>query len=195
MEQPLTETLRRLSAHRETESLNSRELAAQTALPENIVRELLRGGSPPPDTVQQRVCARIKALAEDYLSRTDKKLSDLVSEVADRLAVSEVWARKLLKGEKMPNVPLLHDFADFFDVEGGETFFTMSAEDSLNRVLQPILQKYENPASDPVQALMKKYGVVNADLRHAGSLTPEQLEVLLAGVIRSVLPSGGDSAR
>jgi hypothetical protein len=195
VEQPLTETLRRLSAHRETESLNSRELAARTALPESIVRELLRGGSPPQDTVQQRVCARIKALAEDYLARTDKKLSDLVSEVADRFVVSEVWARKLLKGEKMPNVPLLHDFADFFDVEGGETFFTMSAGDSLNRVLQPILQKYENPESDPVQALMKKYGVVNADLRHAGSLTPEQLEVLLAGVIRSVLPPGGDSAR
>ncbi|MGV9254581.1 hypothetical protein [Streptomyces sp. NPDC003697] len=107
------------------------------------------------------------------------------------LDISDVWARKLLNGQKMPNVPLLHGLAEFFKVEGGEAFFTATPAGSLNRVLQSRLEKYENPATDPVQALMQRYGVVAADMRHHGTLTPEQLETLLAGVIKSVMPTEG----
>lgn len=194
MEQPLAETLRRLREHVGI-SLNPEELAAKTALPERVVRSLLHGGTPPTGTVEERVCARIKTLSDAHVVRTGTKPGELVHEIAERLGISPVWARKLLRGEKMPNVTLLHGLADFFDVDGGEAFFTASPADALNRALLPMLEKYENPSSDPVQALLQKYGVRTTDLRSHGALTPEQLEVLLEGVIKSVLPPGGDNTR
>ncbi|WP_344014757.1 hypothetical protein [Streptomyces thermospinosisporus] len=160
-----------------------------------MVRALLHGEEGPADTVEERVCERIRTLAEAHVVRTGRRPGDLVSEIAARLGISQVWARKLLKGEKLPNVPLLHGLADFFDVVGGEVFFTAPAADALNRTLLPLLEKYENPASDPVQALLRKYGVRATDLRSHGCLTPEQLETLLEGVIKSVLPPEGGTAR
>lgn len=195
MEQPLEETLRRLRVHSGEQDLNPQQLAAETALPEGVVQALLRGEEPPETTVEERVCARIKTLRDAHLARTGKRPSDLVAEVVAALDISDVWARKLLNGQKLPNVPLLHSLAKFFDVAGGEAFFTDSPADALNRVLQDRLRAYEQPTPDPVQALMKKYGVVAADLRHHGSMTPEQLETLLAGVIRSVMPTEGDAPR
>ncbi|MGW2496168.1 helix-turn-helix domain-containing protein [Streptomyces pseudogriseolus] len=195
MELPLPETLRRLRAHTEEPDLNPQELAAETALPVDTVRALLRGETLPPDTVDQRVCWRVKTLADAYLVQNEKRTGDLVAAVAERLGISEVWARKLLKGEKVPSVTFLRGLVDFFEVDGGEAFFTAPASEALNRVLQNRLRKYETPMADPVQVLMERYGVVAADLRHHGSMTPEQLETLLAGVIRSVMPTEGDAPR
>ncbi|MEU9354960.1 hypothetical protein AB0D65_29195 [Streptomyces griseoloalbus] len=195
MEQPLAETLRRLRAHGGERDLNCRDLAGETALPEDVVEALLKGEEPPAASVEERVCARIRTLRDAHLERTGKRASDLVAEVVAALDISDVWARKLLNGQKLPNVPLLHSLAKFFKVEGGEAFFTDPPADALNRVLQSRLQKYEAPATDPVQALMQRYGVVAADLRHHSALTPEQLETLLAGVIKSVMPIEGDTPR
>lgn len=197
MAYPLAETLRRLRAHVEERDLKAQELAAETALPVAVVQALLEGGDPPATTVEERVCSRIKMLSDARLDRNPgKRLGDLVSEVSARLDISDVWARKLLRGEKMPNVTLLHGIADFFGVEGGEAFFTASPDEALNRVLEQRLSTYETPTTDPVQALMEKYGVVGTDMRlHGTALTPEQLEALLAGVIKSVMPTQGDTSR
>lgn len=199
MEPHLPETLRRLNERIEeqglarSELLDPGELAARTALSEEDVRALLRGEAPSPSTVEQRVCARIRTLADGRVVRTSSRMSELTADVAERLAISQVWARKLLAGEKVPNVTLLHGLAEFFEVEGGEAFFTASPAEALNRVLLPKLMKYENPAQDPLQALMEKHGVVATDLRRHGSLTPEQIEELLVSVLRSVVPPKEDT--
>ncbi|MGY1503001.1 hypothetical protein ACW4TU_41605 [Streptomyces sp. QTS52] len=201
MEPHLPETLRRLNARIEeqglarSELLDPRELAAQTALSEEDVSALLRGETPSPGTVEQRVCARIRTLADGRLVRTNIRMSELAADVAERLAISQVWARKLLAGEKVPNVTLLHGLAEFFDVEGGEAFFTAPPDEALNRVLLPRLLKYENPVQDPLQALMEKHGVVGVDLRLHGSLTSDQIEELLVNVLRSIVPPTGDAPR
>jgi transcriptional regulator with XRE-family HTH domain len=195
VELPLHETLRRLRDHAAEQELAPQELADQTALPVGTVRALLRGEAPPPDTVDERVCSRIKVLADAHLARTRKRFADLVPEVAGKLSISDVWARKLLRGEKTPNVTLLHGLVEFFKVDGGEAFFTASPADALNRALLKILEKYEEPQQDPVDALMAKFGVKAMDLRHHGTMTKDQLEMLLEGVIKSVVPREGDPRR
>lgn len=195
MEQPLAETLRRLRTHVGEEDLNPHDLAGDTALPVEVVKALLAGKQVPETSIEERVCARVKTLRDAWLVRTGKRPGDLVSEVVAATGMSDVWARKLLNGQKMPSVPLLVGLAKFFAVEGGQDFFTATPAGALDRVLQIRLEKYENPAADPVQALMQKYGVVATDMRHHGALTPEQLEMLLAGVIKSVMPTEGDTPR
>ncbi|WP_445528065.1 hypothetical protein [Streptomyces cyslabdanicus] len=198
----LPETLQRLDALIERQQLNRAELldprwlAEKTALPERTVRTLLAGRTAPREEVGERVCARVRTLADSYLARTGRRKPELVAAVHRQCGVSEVWARQIIDGKKVPSVELLHGLVKFFDLtESKEAFFTDEAPDALNRALLPILNKYENPEQDPVQALLKKYGVVAADLRHHGSLTTGQLETLLAGVIRSVMPPQEDSGR
>ncbi|MFH8934085.1 hypothetical protein [Streptomyces griseosporeus] len=195
MELSLHETLRRLRDHAAEQELNPQELADQTAMPVGTVLALLRGEELPPDTVDERVCSRIKVLADAHSARTQKRFGDLVSEVAGKLSISDVWARKLLRGEKTPNVTLLHGLVDFFKVDGGEAFFTASPADALNRALRKILERYEEPQQDPIDALMAKFGVKAMDLRHHGTMTKDQLEMLLEGVIKSVVPPEGDPRR
>ncbi|WP_405877190.1 hypothetical protein OG762_02010 [Streptomyces sp. NBC_01136] len=203
MEPPtqLPESLRRLNALIEEQGLNRselldpKEMADRTALPESTVRTLLSGGTVPADTVNDRVCARINTLANAHLDRTGRRMSDLAADIRERLGVSDYWARQVCDGKKVPSVEFLHGLVEYFAVEGGEAFFTMPAADVLDRVLRPVLQKLENPESDPVQALMAKYGVRDMDLRQHGSMTPEQLDRLLEGVIRSVVPPQEDPAR
>ncbi|MGX2998871.1 hypothetical protein JNUCC64_32145 [Streptomyces sp. JNUCC 64] len=168
--------------------LDATDLAARTALPEDTVHALLKGGTPPEDTVNDRVRARIRTLTELNLHRTGRKLSELVAEISRRLGVSEYWARQVCDGKKVPSVEFLHGLVEFFGVEGGEAFFTAQADEALNRVLRPVLRTLEDPSADPVQALMDRYGVKSTDLRMCGFMTREQLERLLEGVLRSVLP-------
>lgn len=193
---PLSETLRRLDkAIQEkgvrSDLLNVTELAAKTALPTSTVRTLLQGGTPPDDSVNDRVRTRIAALAKANMAATGKRMSDLASDISQRLGVSGYWARQICDGKKVPSVELLHGLVEYFEVEEGEAFFTASAADALNRALLPLLHKLEHPESDPVLALMDRYGVRSADLRMHGSLTREQLERLLEGVLRSVVPPEG----
>ncbi|WP_369392736.1 hypothetical protein AB5J72_38040 [Streptomyces sp. CG1] len=200
MESPtqLHETLRRVTAlieeqgFQRSDLLNPQGLAARTALPQTIVRILLEGGTPPTDTVNDRVRARIKALSDAHLTRTGRRMSDLAADIGNCLGVSGYWARQVCDGKKVPSVELLHGLVEYFKVEGGEAFFTAPADEALNRALLPVLDRLANPNTDPVQALMDRYGVKTTDLRMHGSLTREQLERLLEGVFRSVLPPEGE---
>ncbi|MFJ5777074.1 hypothetical protein [Streptomyces sp. NPDC093094] len=203
MEPPrqLEETLRRLDMLVDEQGLDRSELldtgklAARTALPERDVRALLAGECLPADSVNDRVRARIKALADANLARTGRKMAALAAEVAAQLGVSELWARRICDGSKVPNVELLHGIVDFFGVEDGEAFFTVPAATALDRALRRDLARLERPALDPVQALMTKYGVVAADLRRHGALSAQALERLLAGVIQSVMPPKEEADR
>ncbi|MFI7870011.1 hypothetical protein [Streptomyces salinarius] len=197
---PLSETLRRLDRvvqekEVRTKLLDAAELACRTALPVSTVRSLLQGGTPPDDSVNDRVRTRIAALAEAEMAATGKRMSDLASDISERLGVSGYWARQVCDGKKVPSVELLHGLVEYFGVEEGEAFFTASAADALNRVLLPVLHGLEEPENDPVLALMDRYGVRSADLRAHGSLTREQLERLLEGVLRSVVPPDGGRER
>ncbi|WP_229882440.1 hypothetical protein [Streptomyces alanosinicus] len=177
---------------RRSDVLDPKQLAVQTAQPETVVAHLLNGGAPPVDTVSERASARIKTLSNDYLARTGKRMSDLAAEVSLRSGVSEVWARQVCDGKKTPNIELLHHLVGFFGVDGGESFFTASADEALNRVLLSVLAKLDNPGTDPVGALLDRYGVKAADLRQHGSMTRQQLERVLEGVLRSVVPEEGE---
>ncbi|CAL9519581.1 hypothetical protein [Streptomyces griseomycini] len=196
----LTETLRRLDTlmaeqgRKAEELLDPRELAARTALPESTVRTLLAGGAPPADTVNDRVRARIRALAHTHMSRSGGRMADLAADIHARLGVSEYWARQVCDGRKVPSVELLHGLVEFFGVEGGEAFFTASAPDALNRALLPLLERLD-PRTDPLDALMVRYGVKATDFRRHGAMTPAQLDRLLEGVIKSVVPREGDAGR
>ncbi|CAL9390852.1 hypothetical protein [Streptomyces sp. enrichment culture] len=197
---PLSETLRRLDRVVQEEGVRSKlldaaELARRTALPVSTVRSLLQGGTPPDDSVNDRVRTRIAALAEAEMAATGKRMSDLASDISERLGVSGYWARQVCDGKKVPSVELLHGLVEYFGVEEGEAFFTAPAADALNRVLLPVLHGLEDPENDPVLALMDRYGVRSADLRAHGSLTREQLERLLEGVLRSVVPPDGGRER
>lgn len=193
----LPETLRRLGVLireqglKRSEFVNPRELAAKTALPESTVRTLLKGGAPPLDTVNDRVCARINTLAKDHLARTGKRMSDLAADIREVVGVSDYWARQVCDGKKVPSVEFLHELVEYFRVDGGEAYFTAPAADALNRVLLPVVQSLERPDADPMKALMKQLGVREIDMRRHGSMTPQELERLLRGVILSVLPPEG----
>ncbi|WP_330343242.1 transcriptional regulator [Streptomyces sp. NBC_00557] len=153
----LPETLRRIEAHiqdrglQRSEVLNPRELAARTALPETTVHVLLQGGTPPADTVGDRVRCRIKALADAHMTRHGGRMSDLAGEISRRLGVSEYWARQVCDGRKVPSVEFLHGLVDFFGVEGGESFFTAPAAEALSRVLLPVLRRLDDPGGGYAQ--------------------------------------------
>ncbi|MGV9248705.1 hypothetical protein [Streptomyces sp. NPDC003710] len=170
-----------------SEFLNYRTLAAQTALPEDTVRTLLQGGEPAVDTVNDRVRARIKALSDAYLTRTGKRMSDLAGSISQELGVSSFWARKVCSGEKVPSVELLHGLVSFFEVDGGEAFFTAPASEALNRALVPLLAALrptpERPeaAGDRLAGVLSKFDDVRGiALRQARDLPEERWNVLSA---------------
>ncbi|MGW0822575.1 hypothetical protein [Streptomyces sp. NPDC002845] len=168
--------------------LNVKELAAKTALPETTVSTLLKGGTPPADMVNDRVRARIRALAQADLTRTaDRRMSDLASAVSRQLGVSDYWARQVCEGKKVPSVELLHGLVDFFGVDGGEAFFTAPAPEALNRVLQPIVAAQQSvperpeAATDPLAETLEQFDDVRgAALRQARKLPEERWKVLNA---------------
>ncbi|MGV4985746.1 hypothetical protein ACVB8X_06760 [Streptomyces sp. NRAIS4] len=193
MENPLQETLERLNRCIEEQNLSRSDLldvgslAGRAALPESTVAALLRGEDVAAGTVEERVTTRIRALASTRHGGDRRKMADLVNEMVDQLGISAPWARNVLNGDKMPNVRLLHDLAKFFDVDGGEGFFTRTPAESLNRILVPVLERYEKPQpQDPILELMKQYGVVRTDLRRHGTMTPEQFHRLIDGVLKSL---------
>ncbi|WKE67802.1 MULTISPECIES: hypothetical protein [unclassified Streptomyces] len=148
---PLPETLRRLDALIQQEGLERSEfldagrLAVRTALPEDVVGALLRGGRPPAETVNERVRSRIRALADDRLARAGQRMSDLAGAISRQLGVSAFWARQVCAGDKVPSVELLHGLVDFFGVEGGEAFFTAPADEALDRELGSLLATLSTP--------------------------------------------------
>ncbi|WP_405949984.1 hypothetical protein OG588_29885 [Streptomyces prunicolor] len=195
----LPETLRRLDeliterGLKRADIFDVQTLAAKTALPDTVIKRLVKGGKPTPDSVSDRVCARMKVVSAAYLADNGKRASDLAADLRDSLGISDVWARSVCEGKKMPNVDLLHHLAAYFRVEGGERFFTAPADEALNRVLLPTLRELEGSDTDPLSLLMREYGVESAHMRQDGDLTREQVERVLKGVLQSVLPQKGES--
>ncbi|MGW5336023.1 hypothetical protein [Streptomyces bauhiniae] len=185
---PLAESLARIEALVVERGLDGEELldpaalATRTALPQETVRALLAGEEPPRDTVNDRVRARIRTLAAARLASSNRRMADLAAEMHTRFGVSQMWARQVCDGKKMPNVELLHELVGFFGV-AGEAFFTLPADEALDQVLRKIIARFEN---DPLQALMDQYGVRSTDLRTHGSPSRRQLERLLEGVFHSM---------
>ncbi|MFF1411567.1 hypothetical protein ACFVX6_17565 [Streptomyces sp. NPDC058289] len=170
-----------------SELLDCKDLAAKTALPEDTVSTLLRGGEPPADTVNERVRERVKALADAYLVRTGKRMSDLAGSISRELGVSAFWARQVCSGEKVPSVEFLHGLVRFFGVGGGEAFFTAPASEALNRALLPVLSALQptseglDDATDPLAAVRLEYDDVRGiALRRARDLSPDRWSVLNA---------------
>ncbi|MGW0843134.1 transcriptional regulator [Streptomyces sp. NPDC002787] len=188
----LAETLTRIDARiAETGAdrgplLDVRVLSERTALGEDEVRTLLGGGEPAADRVDDRVRRRVRALHEAYVARSGKRAGEVCREVAERLSISPEWARQLLLGKKMPNVPDLTELAGFFGVEEGVRFFTDPAATVLNRELGRVLAGLEGDAGDgPLVEFATRHGVVTLALR-GQRLTrrkQEALAVMLEGLL------------
>ncbi|MDL5199607.1 hypothetical protein [Streptomyces sp. ALI-76-A] len=182
---PLPETLQRLEELIREHGLDRsaifdpQVLAAKTALPESTVRHLLEGSTPPADTVNERVCARMKALSNAYLARTGKRMADLAAEISARTGVSDVWARSVCDGKKTPNIQLLHHLVGFFGVDG-ESFFTVPAEEGLNRALLATLAAHERTADHLVSVFPHRDDIRGIALRQAHDLPEERWKVLNA---------------
>ncbi|MFF1642439.1 transcriptional regulator [Streptomyces sp. NPDC058249] len=195
----LPETLARLDAWiREQgldrgEVLDPRVLSGRTAVSEGEIRALLDGAAPHEDKVDDRIRGRVRALYEACLAESGRRPADVCREVAARLGISEKWARSLLNGDKMPNVPDLTRLAEFFHIAEGTKFFTDPAEVALNGALQRILRELEGTAQDgPLLRFTLKHGVVTLALR-GKRLTPRKQEAL-ALMLESLL-SGEEAER
>ncbi|WP_326583051.1 transcriptional regulator [Streptomyces sp. NBC_00487] len=189
----LAETLTRLDARiagtgsDRGRLLDVRVLAERTALGEDEVRALLAGSEPAAGRVDDRVRGRVRALHEAYVARSGKRAGEVCREVAERLSISPEWARQLLLGKKMPNVPDLTELAEFFGIEEGVRFFTDPAATVLNRELGRVLAGLEGDADDdgPLVEFATRHGVVTLALR-GHRLTPrkqEALAVMLEGLL------------
>ncbi|WP_328507302.1 transcriptional regulator [Streptomyces sp. NBC_00391] len=189
----LAETLTRLDARiagtgsDRGRLLDVRVLAERTALGEDEVRALLAGSEPAAGRVDDRVRGRVRALHEAYVARSGKRAGEVCREVAERLSISPEWARQLLLGKKMPNVPDLTELAEFFGIEEGVRFFTDPAATVLNRELGRVLAGLEGDTDDdgPLVEFATRHGVVTLALR-GHRLTPrkqEALAVMLEGLL------------
>ncbi|WP_200307625.1 transcriptional regulator [Streptomyces adelaidensis] len=166
--------------------LDIRTLAERTALGEDEVRALLDGAEPAADRVDDRVRRRVRALYEAYAARSGKRAVEVCKEVAQRLSISPEWARQLLLGKKMPNVPDLTELAGFFGIEEGLRFFTDPAATVLNRELHRVLAVLEGDEDEgPLVEFATRHGIVTLALR-GHRLTrrkQEALAVMLEGLL------------
>ncbi|MFF7265250.1 transcriptional regulator [Streptomyces sp. NPDC008159] len=163
-------------------------LSERTALGEDVVRTLLDGREPPGDRIDDRVRGRVRALHTAYLARSGKRTVDVCKEVAERLSISPEWARQLLLGKKMPNVPDLTELAAFFGVEEGVRFFTDPAAAVLDRELRRMLEGLEGAGGEgPLVEFATRHGVVTLALRggrmHLTRRKQEALAVMLEGLL------------
>lgn len=186
---PLHETLERLDAllrergvHR-SEVFDVAELSAKTAIPVEDVHALLDGKALPEDEVEARVCGRINLLYKRLVEDTGKRPVDVVKDVAANLKVSEVWARMLIKGDKLPNVPHLKVLAEYFRVP--VAFFTDSAPAALDRELRPIVDRLEEP--DPLASLMRQFDIKGISARTDGRPLSPGERARIAAILQIVL--------
>ncbi|WNZ11794.1 transcriptional regulator [Streptomyces sp. 11x1] len=179
--------------------LDAAALAERTALGEDEVRVLLDGGAREADRVDDRVRRRVRAVHEAYVARSGKRAGEVGREVAERLSISPEWARQLLLGRKMPNVPDLTELAEFFGIEEGVRFFTDPAATVLNRELGRVLAGLEEDgdgdrADDgPLVDFATRHGVVTLALR-GQRLTRRQQEAL-AVMLEGLLGIDDEEAR
>jgi transcriptional regulator with XRE-family HTH domain len=196
---PLPETLARLDAQIDEKSLDraavldTRDLSGRTALPEGEVLALLAGEAAREDKVDDRIRGRVRALYEAHLAESGRRPADVCREVAAHLGISDKWARSLLNGDKMPNVPDLTRLAEFFRIDQGTKFFTDPAAVALNTALQRTLRELEGTSEDgPLLKFTTRHGVVTLALR-GKRLTPRKQEAL-AFMLESLL-SGEEAER
>ncbi|NEA61864.1 transcriptional regulator [Streptomyces sp. SID12488] len=200
MSEPLSSTLARLEERiaearlDRAEILDVRALSARTALTEGEIRALLgEEARPVADDIEGRIRRRVRTLHETRLAASGRKRGEVCKEIADALSISPEWARQLLLGKKMPNVPDLTALAAFFGVEQGTGFFTDPAPIALNRELRRLLADLggaEGGAEEgPLVRFATRHGVVTLALR-GRQLTPRKQEAL--AVMLEGLLSGGE---
>ncbi|WP_053744755.1 hypothetical protein [Streptomyces sp. NRRL WC-3618] len=192
MSEPLSETLARLEERiaearlDRAEILDVRALSARTSLTEGEIQALLtEGARPPADDIEGRIRRRVRTLHETRLAANGRKRADVCKEVAGALSISPEWARQLLLGKKMPNVPDLTALAAYFGVEQGTGFFTDPAPIVLNRELRRLLEELGVAEEGPLVRFATRHGVVTLALR-GRRLTPrgqEALAVMLEGLL------------
>lgn len=164
--------------------LDASKLARAALLDEAEVQavlagEELRDGDSCEEAVKQRVRQRLARAYRAYLDTNGITFAQGIRTLAARLGISEMWARQLVKGVKVPSVGHLPQLAEFFAVD--LRTFTDPADQNLNRVLQPLLRDLQS--EDPVADLMNEHGLAGISFR---GLAPER-RAMLAGVIKAVL--------
>lgn len=200
MSEDIPETLARLDERiadarlDRAEVLDVRGLSARTALTEGEIQALLAGGPPPSDDdIEGRIRRRVRTLHETRLATGGRKRSEVCKEVADALSISPEWARQLLLGKKMPNVPDLTALAAYFGVEQGTGFFTDPAPVVLNRELNRLLEELGGDEDGPLVRFATRHGVVTLALR-GRRLTPRKQEAL-AVMLEGLLSGGEETER
>ena len=200
MSEPLSETLARLEERiaearlDRAEILDVRALSARTSLTEGEIQALLtEGARPPADDIEGRIRRRVRTLHETRLAANGRKRADVCKEVAGALSISPEWARQLLLGKKMPNVPDLTALAAYFGVEQGTGFFTDPAPIVLNRELRRLLEELGVAEEGPLVRFATRHGVVTLALR-GRQLTPRKQEAL-AVMLEGLLSVGEEAER
>ncbi|MEH0422988.1 transcriptional regulator [Streptomyces sp. B21-083] len=200
MSEPLPETLARLEERIAEAGLDSAEvldvrvLSARTALTEGEIRALLTEGAEPlADDIEGRIRRRVRTLHETRLSTNGRKRAEVCKEVANALSISPEWARQLLLGKKMPNVPDLTALAAYFGVEQGTGFFTDPAPIVLHRELRRLLGELGGAEEGPLVRFATRHGVVTLALR-GRRLTPRKQEAL-AVMLEGLLSGGEETER
>ncbi|AIS02238.1 hypothetical protein [Streptomyces glaucescens] len=180
--------LRALVAERGLEEeavLDIAKLSRATLLDETEIRAVLAGqgsggsDSSEEEAIKKRVRDRLVRAYRAYLEANRITFPEGIRALAARLGISEMWARQLVKGAKVPSVGHLTQLAEFFAVDLHT--FTDTADESLNRALQPLLRQLQT--DDPVTELMSEHGLSGINFR---GLAPER-RAMLAGVIKAVL--------
>lgn len=176
------------------EVLDVRGLSARTALTEGEIQALLaQGAQPSADDIEGRIRRRVRTLHETRLAAGGRKRAEVCKEVADALSISPEWARQLLLGKKMPNVPDLTALAAYFGVEQGTGFFTDPAPIVLNRELHRLLAELGGAEDGPLVRFATRHGVVTLALR-GRRLTPRKQEAL-AVMLEGLLSGGEETER
>ncbi|MGW3650805.1 transcriptional regulator [Streptomyces sp. NPDC000878] len=200
LSEPLSNTLARLDERiaearlDRADVLDVRGLSARTALAEGEILALLAGGAQAPaDDIEGRIRRRVRTLHETRLAASGRKRAEVCKEVADALSISPEWARQLLLGKKMPNVPDLTALAAYFGVEQGTGFFTDPAPVVLNRELHRLLAELGGAEDGPLVRFATRHGVVTLALR-GRQLTPRKQEAL-AVMLEGLLSGGEETER
>lgn len=187
---PLPETSRRIDElitdHRldRNDVLDAKTLSERTGIPAHTVQTLLEGTEFAEDDVDTRARTRLQFLHETHRAPDGRPYE--FKDIADAIGISEVWARALLTGKKVPSMKHGHALTQFFDVPEG--FLTAKATDALNRELGPILQILQG-ATDPLNQVMTSHGLVTIAQRGTRSLTQRQKSAI-ASMLDVVLDEG-----
>ncbi|MGW1363037.1 hypothetical protein ACWCQP_37215 [Streptomyces chartreusis] len=162
----LPETLARIeelipeSGRPRHEVLNVRELSHATGLYESEVELLLAGGNLKEEEDQEAlVRQRVRFLYEQHTGANNGPRE--ITEIAAAIGATPTWTKKLTEGTAKPSLISGRRLTKYYEVAA--TFLTDTAEEALNRELQPVLFDLEVEA-DPGKTL-KEMGVLHLSSR------------------------------